>query len=105
SFPKDRTVYNYDPAQTAIIVEAPLSVVSKSHLAHMEATFGASIPDSQARLISMHKRVILFMDNDMAGWKSTRNLGKLLEPYSQVLVADNPWSADPADMDDDTFVG
>lgn len=100
-FPKDQTVFNYDAAATMpVVVESPMSVLSKSHLAPMEATFGASITDRQIKLLSMHPTVTLFFDNDEAGWKATHHVAQALEPYSVVNVVDNPWAADPADLDD-----
>lgn len=105
-FPKDRTIFNYaERARTAVMVEAPLSVLSKAHLEpRPEGTFGAKVTDHQVRLISMHPRVILFFDNDEAGWNATRRVGEALEAYSVVEVAANPYAADPADMDDDTYL-
>lgn len=103
-FPKDRTLYNYDQrATTCVVVESPLSVLSKAHLGSVEATFGASVTDKQVRLLSIHRRVTLFMDNDEAGWNATRRLGEALEAYSSVWVAPNPYAADPADLDDETY--
>src|SRR5690606_17944775 len=98
-FPKDRTLYNYDPkATTAVVVESPMSVLSKAHIMPIEATFGANVTDRQMRYISMHRKVVLFFDNDEAGWKATRAVGEYLEAYSSVWVADNPYAADPADL-------
>ena len=103
-FPKDQTVYRYDEkADVAIVVESPMSVLAKLHLGHIEATFGASVTDRQVQLLSMHRKVVLFMDNDEAGWNATRRLGEALEAYSAVWVVENPFAADPADMDDDTY--
>lgn len=105
-FPKDRTLYNFDPKQERVVlVESPMNVLSKDHLGHLEATFGARVTDRQMRLISIHHRVVLFMDNDEAGWKATQRLGDFLSSYSIVEVANNPWAADPADMDDETYRG
>lgn len=106
-FPRERTIFNYQPDITsAVICESPLSVLSKFHLGpHIEATFGAQVTDRQIRLIARHRKVTLFMDNDDAGWTSTKHLGERLEAYSSVWVADNPYAADPADMDDDTYLG
>ena len=106
-FPKDRTLYNYDAkARLAVVVEAPMSVLTKAHLEpRIEGTFGAKVTDRQVRLLSMHPRLILFMDNDEAGWNATRRLGEALEAYSDVWVAANPWAADPGDMDDQTYLG
>lgn len=103
-FPKDRTLYNYDStAKEAVIVESPMSVLSKDHTGHLEATFGASITDRQMKLISMHPKVTLFCDNDDAGWKMTHKLGEFLVSYSEVYVAQNPYAADPADLDDEAY--
>jgi DNA primase len=105
-FPKDRTIFNYDArAREVVVVESPMSVLSKAHLdPHIEATFGGSTPDKQVRLLSMHRKVVLFMDNDEAGWNATRRLGDALEAYSSVWVASNPYAADPADLDDEAYM-
>lgn len=104
-FPKDRTIFNFDPqAKTAVVVESPMSVLSKAHLdPAIEGTFGAKVTDRQVRLLSIHRKVVLFMDNDEAGWNATRRLGEALEAYSAVFVAENPYAADPADLDDETY--
>lgn len=105
-FPKDQTVYNYKARQRrVVVVESPLSVLSKAHLdPHIEGLFGAKVPDRQARLLSMHPSVVLFMDNDEAGWNATKKLGEFLEPYSDVWVVGNPYAADAADLDDRTYL-
>jgi Toprim domain-containing protein/CHC2-type zinc finger protein len=106
-FPKDQTIYNFDErSSSVVVVESPMSVLSKAHLPeHIEATFGASVTDRQVRLLSIHRRVILFMDNDEAGWNATESLADSLSDYSEVFVVDSPWAADPADMDDWTYFG
>lgn len=104
-FPKDRTIYHYDPrAERTVVVEAMLSVASKTHLAHCEATFGASLADEQVVLLAKHSQVVLFMDNDLAGWESTERLGDELSRTGVVMAVENPWSADPADLSDEDFV-
>lgn len=116
-FPKDTTVYNFEPDRhdTVVVVEAPLSVVAKGHLAHMVSTFGAGVGERQIQHLSKYRKIVLWMDNDAAGYKAilgrdkesgwktehTPGLGELLEPYSQVWVVDSPYDADPADMSDD----
>ena len=104
-FPKDSTLYGYDAeADEVIVVESPLSVLSKAHLGwHIEATFGALVTERQIRRIARHRKVILWMDNDEAGWRATSHLGEALTPYSEVWVVDSPWAADPADLDDDEY--
>ena len=123
-FPKDQTIYNYEPRHTGtvVVMEAMLSAVSKVHLdPHPEATFGASITDVQVSLLSKHPRVVLFMDNDKAGWEAVEGvdtfypssgklkehrpgLGELLGRSGNVFVVDNPYAADPQDLSDDDYL-
>lgn len=104
-FPKDQTIYHYVPREErVVVVEAMLSVASKMHLAHCEGTFGAKVTDAQVALLGKHPVVILFMDNDDAGWKATEHLGEELSRTAIVLAVENPWSADPADIDDEDFL-
>jgi len=102
-FPKDTTLYNYDPKRrTAVIVESPMSVLARyHHVPSIEATFGAKMTDRQLSLISMHPKVILWLDPDTAGWKATKRAGDYLEAYSEVWVVDSPWNADAADLSDE----
>jgi hypothetical protein len=99
--PKDQTLFNFDQKATgALVVESPLSVLSHAHHMHLEATFGAEVTDRQCSLISVHRRTVLWMDNDNAGYKATKRLGDYLSAYCDVWVVDNPWAADPADLPD-----
>lgn len=98
-FPKDRTIYNYDPKRHAVVVESPLSVIASFDFCPiMEATFGASVTDRQVKLLAAHERVILWFDNDTAGWNATKDVGTVLEQYTQVFVVDSPWYEDSADL-------
>ena len=104
--PKDLTLYNYDrTASQTIIVEAPISVVSKRHLQHMEATFGANVTEHQLDLIAQHAGdIVLWMDNDPAGWNSMEQMCEYLSlRTSRLFVVDSPYAADPADMSDVDF--
>jgi hypothetical protein len=103
--PKDVTIYNYDPRRAAVVVESPMSVLSKWHRCPViEATFGAKVTDKQIALLAEHEAgVTLWMDNDDAGWKATRRLGEALRPYCPVFVIPSTWAADPADLDDTEF--
>lgn len=104
-FPKDQTIYHYKPRESRVVlVEAMLSVASKMHLVHCEATFGASVTDEQTGLLSKHPVIVLFMDNDNAGWHATEELAEVLSRSCVVLVVENPWSADPADISDEDFM-
>lgn len=105
-FPKDITLYNFDAhAPCTVVVESPMSVIARHHQAHVEATFGAMLTFRQMDLIAQHRsKIILFFDNDPAGWKATDDAGQYLLPYSpDVWAVQNPYAADPADLDDDTF--
>lgn len=99
-FPKDSTIFNYNPKNSAFIVESPMSVLSQYYIhTNIEATFGASITDRQIRLLADHPRVILCFDNDEAGYNATREVGEELMKWTNVFVWDNPYNADMADMD------
>jgi hypothetical protein len=100
-FPKAQTIYNYDPKAPAMVVEGVLSVLAHPDDPHMESTFSAEVTKHQVRLLAEHPKVVLFFDNDTAGWKATQAVGEALLAYTEVEVVQNPWDADPADMGDD----
>lgn len=114
-FPKDVTIYDYDPKRRKVlVVESPITVLRHRHHLPVEGTFGADVTDAQVRLLSMHEQVVLMMDPDVAGWKATLGWDGLdgehhpglierLSPYCDVRVVNNPWSVDGADMDDETI--
>lgn len=117
-FPKDVTVFNYDRrAEEAVVMEAMLSVVTHEAAFHGEATFGATVTESQIRHLIKHERVILWMDNDKAGWKAVEGtpeekptrekpegkervpgMAEQLARYTDVLVVASPWSQDPQEL-------
>lgn len=122
-FPKDQTIYNYQPRHTGtvVVMEAMLSAASKVHLEpHPEATFGASVTEEQHRLLEKHPRIVLFMDNDDAGWKAVEGrddlwpsgdlkehhpgMAEILGRSSTVFVVDNPYAADPQDLSDEDYL-
>ena len=103
-FPKDVTIYNYVERRASIVVESPMNVLRHvHHLGTMEATFGAAVTDVQLRLLSRHPEVVLWFDNDDAGWDATEKVGEYLERYCKVRVVDTRdlwYKADAADLDD-----
>jgi hypothetical protein len=118
-FPKDQTLYNFEPKKryrTLVVMEAPMSVVTKVHLQDvmedttLTGTFGSEITDTQIRLMARADHVIFFLDNDEGGWsamrgtESTPGVSERLMPYTRVSVVQNPWDADPADLDDEDFL-
>lgn len=102
-FPKDTTLYDYNPTKPGLVVESPMSVLRHAHHQNMAATFGASLTERQIKLLADYPRVTLWFDNDNAGWRATEEVAEGLLPYlGEVWVVDSPYAADPADMDDET---
>ncbi len=116
-FPADTTVYNHDPAAPVVVgVESPASVLRHMHHLHMESTFGASVTLRQLQLLAAStgrtREVVWWMDNDPAGWMATESrttngrhqpgAPEQLAAMAPVRVVDNPFAADPADLDDTT---
>lgn len=98
-FPKEFTIYNYDYlAPVATVVEAPLTVARHVLDIHMEATFGAALGERQLQLLAKHPTLVIWFDNDKAGWEATRVLISLLCRYTEVLVVNSPWAQDAGDM-------
>ena len=98
-FPKDETIFNYDPSKEAVVTEGAMSVLAQDHLQyHCESTFSATVTKRQITLLANHPKVTLFFDNDSAGWKATRQVGEELSKYTMVYVAHNLFNADPADF-------
>lgn len=103
-FPKRTTLYNHTPHRdVAVIVESPMSVLAQYHVCpYMEATFGASVTEQQNRVISGHEKVILWFDQDQAGWRATEQVGEAIASYTNVWTVMSPWDADPAEYDPET---
>lgn len=116
--PKDFTLYGdheaLAPSDTLVVVESPMTVLRHCHHLPMAATFGADVTDRQVRLMAPYERVILWMDNDDAGWRAmeghetaeegerTPGLIKRLEAFTEVFTVPSDWAVDGADMDDET---
>ena len=102
SFPKDQTIFNYDGgSEVTMVMEGQMSVLAHPDEPHAEATFSAEVTDRQVRLLAEHPKVVLFFDNDTAGWRATLKVGEVLVAHTDVWVVQNPYDADPADMGDD----
>lgn len=116
SFPKDQTIYNYDARrEEAVVVESMMSTIKHwPKMDDIEATFGAKITPTQTKLLEKHQRIILWMDNDEAGWNAidgtvdekgnviSEGLGPYLGKRAEVLVVDSKYAADLGDLDTDT---
>ncbi len=122
-FPKDSTIFNYHPGKHAVVVESMMSVLRHEGSFHWEATFGAQVTDLQIRRLVKHGHVILWMDNDKAGWGAVRGrpavkptkekpqgqeaitgMAETLARYVPVSVVDSPWQQDAGDLPTDVAV-
>lgn len=116
--PREESIYHYLPEEDQVVwVESPMSVLRHCHHLPIEATFGLAVTDAQVRLLACHPRVVLFPDPGNDGWATvegrvverggrqkrvSEGLIERLDPLTEVLVVDNPWSADCGDMDEET---
>lgn len=88
---KGKTLFGVERfrSKTAVIVESPLDVVRFAGVikdAQALATFGAHVTADQLRLMTfMADRIIVAMDNDEAGFFSSRRLLGALNPRKGVL--------------------
>lgn len=99
--PRDTTLYNFNVSEfPLVVVESPMTVVKHNHTCRMMATFGARVGTKQMDLMvsSRSKKIILWFDNDEAGWLATEQTGEYLMERGMVYVVDNPYAGDPADL-------
>lgn len=90
------------PSLNALVMEAPLSAVRHGYIdgggKNMKsvATFGASVSREQVEILKRYDEVILWFDNDPAGWRATERVGRELLGH-RVWAIDSPLSGDPGD--------
>lgn len=102
-FPRELALYNHEKRPGIVLVESPMSVLRHfHHVPELQSSFGSKVTDEQLRLIQRYRRVVLWFDNDDAGWKGTRHVAESLSRYVQVWVVESHYDADPADLDDST---
>ncbi|WP_188187598.1 CHC2 zinc finger domain-containing protein [Nonomuraea sp. SYSU D8015] len=91
---------------TGVLIESPLdcAVLATFGVEYPVATFGAKVSAAQIALLSRFRRVIVWMDNDEAGWRSAEYVGwELHKRYTSVAVVtheDLPWGCDPGGYKD-----
>ncbi len=113
-FPKGRYIYGENkvvPGTTMVIVEGPLDVqmvwqqMVKEGLLNdysVGGLFGSDATLVQIRkIVRFASDVILFLDNDTAGWDSQKRLGRALQ--SRLLVREVKYS-DPSGGDPDELI-
>lgn len=99
--PKRAILYNYDQRDRYIVVESPKSVLRHwHHQPSITATFGAKVEQAQQALLHSAQRVILWFDNDKAGWSATRTVGNRLTTYTSVYAVLSPYEGGPEDLPD-----
>jgi hypothetical protein len=110
-FPRESVLYTAPDlldrrVRTAVVVESPFSVLRHLHQIPVVATFGSNVTDEQLNRLGRIDRLILFNENDKAGWKMTRHISRALARSNRVDVVQNPYNGDvdPADLDDETFM-
>lgn len=105
-FPRDLVLYGDLDARRAVLVESPMSVLRHIHQLPMVATLGSNVTPEQIRALEHYDELILFNENDKAGWKMIRHLSRELSRKVKINVVPNPYNGDydPADLDDDTFI-
>lgn len=104
--PKDSTLYNLEVGQDRlVVVESPMTVLRHSHHAPITATFGASVTGKQMNVLmsARAKRIILWFDNDTAGWNATESVGEAMMEQTMVWAVQSPYEGDPADLTDEQF--
>jgi hypothetical protein len=104
--PKDTTLYNFSEGpEAAVIVESPMTVIRHNHVARLMATFGASVTKNQMDLIvkSRTEKMILWFDNDEAGWNATDTVAEYLMHRGTVYAVQNPYAGDPGDLPSEVF--
>ncbi|THA72447.1 hypothetical protein E6R60_26300 [Streptomyces sp. A0642] len=112
-FPRDETIYGHRPYNTcAVPVESPMSVLRHEEHQPLEATFGNVVTDLQIRhLVRGRKKLIWWMDNDEAGWRTTEGrthnghfypgAPQRASAYCKNYAVQSPFAADPADLSDE----
>lgn len=105
-FPKSQTLYGWDyltAAQRAdhlIVVESPFSVIKAAALGvpGVVATFGAKVSVAQIKLLTIARRVTVWMDDDTAGRMAERKLVRGL--FRSVDILDVVEPAPKTDLGD-----
>ncbi|MFI6512956.1 toprim domain-containing protein [Streptosporangium sp. NPDC050855] len=108
---KSETVFGYHVARaapgTAVLIESPLDcgVLATHGVEHPVSTFGAKVSAPQIALLSAFRRVIIWLDNDDAGWRAAqyvaRELHKRYVAVSVVTYQGLPAGCDPGGYKDD----
>jgi len=85
-----------------VVVESPMSVIKACSLDvphHVIATFGAKVGKGQAELLRDFDQVIVWFDDDIAGYSGATKLITSLYRHIEVLAVTPDAGADLADLD------
>lgn len=109
-FPKKLTFYNFDEVQkrnetTVVVVESALSVLKAETWkeTNVISPFSASCSVEQMNLLAQFERIVIFMDDDIAGWRGALRLGRAMHRTVHVLVVTAPHK-DPDDMTHEEYL-
>ena len=106
-FPKDQTIYNFDPTRRhkrIVVVESPMSCLMHLHRLPIVGTFGAQITNQQVSLLARADEVVLWLDPDKGGWSAMRGsantpgVPQRLAAHTNVRVVVNTYDADPQEF-------
>jgi hypothetical protein len=105
---KSQTLFGIERVRssTVVLVESPLDVIRFAGVftkPNAVASFGATVSDEQRRLLThIANRVVIAMDNDEAGIKSSKNLYNLLDTPRRGIRWWNYSGTDAKDIGDMT---
>lgn len=102
---KSSTLFGIDQLDaTMVVVESPLDVVRMASIGVTGgvATFGASVSEEQVKLMRRAERLIIAMDNDDAGRKSSEVILKMLRKLGMEAWFFNYSRTDAKDIGDMT---
>lgn len=104
-FPKKKTFYNFDQVRkrqesTVVVVESAMSVLKAETWGETNviSPFSASCSVEQMNLLAEFPSVIIFMDDDIAGWRGALRLCRAIHRMSSVKVVVDPHQ-DPDELD------
>jgi DNA primase len=109
-FPKKRTFYNFDTVMSrresiVVIVESALSVLKAETWGETNvlSPFSARCSREQINILKQFSEVVIFLDDDIAGWRGALLLCRGLYRSTKVIVVVAPHT-DPDDMTHDQYL-
>lgn len=100
-FNKDGFIYNYAPTNERWYVEGETDTwrMHQMGIKNVSAFLTNAPTDTQAGMMTEHSKVILMLDNDIAGYRGIFKAQSKLQRYTELYVAIYP-TDDPGDLKD-----